>query len=292
MACRFPFNAKKKITQEIVPVPCGYCPDCLKRRSGGWAFRLEREKRWYNNMLNYFVTLTYAPETVPISRNGFLTLDREDTKHFNRTIRTKLRVKKLLQKKPKRWISCTPYYKYYICGEYGGRTGRPHYHAIIFGATEEQIRAAWPHGEVHIDTVNNATIAYVAKYMLKGKFEKKHENDDRIPEFSQMSKFLGVSYLDKQEVRDHHQTRNYITKEDGVKMAMPRYYKDKLYTDQQKKAFADQIEKEQLEVESQRQEEYIRYNGSLEGYTYKRWQEATAELKNTQKEQKHKRQKV
>lgn len=293
MACLFPFNARKKITGELVPVPCGYCPDCLRRRSAGWAFRLDREMRWYNGVNAFFVTLTYDPMTVPISRNGFMTLNREDTKQFNRILRTNLRVKKLLQKKPKRWISCTPYYKYYICGEYGGRTERPHYHAIIFGATQEQIREAWTFGHVHIDEVNDSTIGYVAKYMLKGKFEKKHANDDREPEFSQMSKFLGVSYIDSQHVRDYHQTRNYITKKGGYKVAMPRYYKDKLYTEAQKKEFAKQIEAEQIEAEAERQEEYKKYNGgSLEGYTYKRWQEKVAALKNARRNEKSKRTKL
>lgn len=81
--------------------------------------------------------------------------------------------------------------KYFCVGEYGGKTNRPHYHAIVFNADIQLIPAAWKLGHIHYGNVSGASIGYCLKYMAKKGKIPMHANDDRLPEFALMSKNLG-----------------------------------------------------------------------------------------------------
>lgn len=71
-----------------------------------------------------------------------------------------------------------------MCGEYGDKLGRPHYHALLFGhdfkdkklweviRKNEFYRSAtleklWPFGYSNISDVNFKSAAYVARYVMK-----------------------------------------------------------------------------------------------------------------------------
>lgn len=131
--------------------------------------------------------------------------------------------------------------KYYACGEYGSKTKRPHYHIILFNAKVELIQTTWQKGEVHYGDVSGASIGYTLKYMSKPSKIPMHRNDDRQPEFSLMSKGLGENYLTNNMQNWHKkdlENRMYVNLTDGKKIAMPRYYKDKLYTEDERKIIA------------------------------------------------------
>lgn len=125
--------------------------------------------------------------------------------------------------------------KYYIAGEYGGRTLRPHYHMLLFNANIETIQKAWHLGSVHYGEVTGASIGYTLKYMSKPAKIPLHKNDDRTPEFSLMSKGIGENYLTEKMVRYHKAdlTNCYCKTVDGHKIPMPRYYKNKIYDEQE-----------------------------------------------------------
>ena len=52
----------------------------MKRRTSGWSFRLVKEGERSNSAL--FVTLTYDTAFVPITKNGYMTLDKKDLQKF------------------------------------------------------------------------------------------------------------------------------------------------------------------------------------------------------------------
>lgn len=224
--CLRPIHLKKR---EAI-VPCGKCPKCISRRVSAWSFRLSQEELISSSA--HFVTMTYDTKYVPILNSGELNLCKRDLQLFFKRLRK---------------ISHGSTIKYYAVGEYGGRTKRPHYHAIIFNAKSELIIEAWrdpgtkdPIGNLHFGTVTGASVGYTLKYMTKQKPRRK-DNDSRQREFSLMSKKLGASYLNDQ-VRDWHLedllNRMYCVTKGGVKLSMPRYYKDKLYTELQREAIA------------------------------------------------------
>lgn len=228
MACLTPILVKTNLGDRV-PVPCNRCPECIARRVSGWSFRLTMEDK--RSISAHFITLTY--EKPPISPNGFMTLNRKDCQNFFKRLRYEIGID--LKINPS---ELPPSVKYYIAGEYGGKTRRPHYHAIIFNVHKlSLIEKAWGLGHIHYGQVSGASIGYTLKYMDKPKRIPMHRNDDRIPEFSLMSKRLGANYLSDAVVRYHHAdllNRMVITIEDGRKIAMPRYFKDKLYDDYQR----------------------------------------------------------
>lgn len=223
-SCLTPFTVKNKCTNDSIPVPCGKCPACLSRRVSGWSFRLMQEDRVSESSI--FLTFTYDTLTVPITRNGFMTLNKRHVQLFMKRLRKECPGKIL---------------KYYVCGEYGGKTNRPHYHMILFNANIEKIQPAWALGSIHYGVVTGASVGYTLKYMSKLKKIPMHSNDDRQPEFALMSKGLGESYLSPKMVQWHKKdldNRMYLNIENGKKISMPRYYKDKLYEEHERKRVA------------------------------------------------------
>lgn len=224
--CMYPYYVERKLythqSERVIPVPCGKCPQCLKRRVASWSFRLEIEALQWQKQ--YFVTLTYNTDSVPISPNTFMTLDPTHITKYLKRLRKQ--VGKL---------------RYYLCGEYGTRFKRPHYHLILFGnsnLTENDIINSWvspetkqSYGDVYFGKVEAASIRYTVQYYDKGDWRKAHQRDDRLPEFSRMSQGLGRDFLTEAQVNHflNNPEKGYIYNKDGHKIAIPRYYKNRLY---------------------------------------------------------------
>lgn len=166
-------------------VPCGKCPNCRAKRVSNWSVRLMQELK--DSTSAHFLTLTYDTNSVHITPNGFMDLSKRDVQLFFKRLR-KAHAKNNAFKGRR--------LKYYLCGEYGGRSFRPHYHIILFNAAIELIQPAWQLGMVHYGDergVNEASVGYTLKYISKPNRIPLHRNDDRTPEFSLMSK--GLAYL-------------------------------------------------------------------------------------------------
>lgn len=215
-------------------VPCSKCPECKARRISAWSLRLTQQIK--ESKSAHFITLTYEkghdkygdyPRRSP---NGFATLLKGDVQRFL----------KRLRKHASQPVGL--HIKYYAAGEYGSKTARPHYHLIIYNATPDAISSTWTHGNVHFGKVESASIGYCLKYISKGRTVPKHRRDDRQPEFSLMSKGLGAAYLTPAMINWHKAdpvNRVYATIEDGKKISLPRYYKDRVFSDKDKNDIAE-----------------------------------------------------
>lgn len=199
----------------IITVPCGKCLACLSNKRNDWSIRLMQEYKVSQSA--YFVTLTYSDRFVPDC--GV--------------------VKRHLQLYMKRLRKVSPRLRYYAVGEYGSTTKRPHYHAIIFNATEENIRKHWslldkktglsvPIGLVHLGKVTEASVSYVLKYVVQSR--------EIIPEglnapFSLMSRGygLGLNYLTDAVLAWHRENQNVWFPRHSEKLRLPRFYKDKIW---------------------------------------------------------------
>lgn len=149
-----------------VIVACGRCSGCRLERSRQWAIRCMHESSLHE--FNSFITLTYAPKHLP--PGGTLVL-----KHWQQFMYR-------LRKKYGKGI------RFFHCGEYGEKLGRPHYHAILFGLDfadktkwkmrrgyqtwrSKSLEKLWPFGHSEIGSVTFESAAYVARYILKKKQE-------------------------------------------------------------------------------------------------------------------------
>lgn len=236
--------------------PCGRCYECKMRRVSGWSFRLIKEGQRSSAAL--FVTFTYNTTDVPITPRGFMTLHLPHIQRFMKRLRFNRKVKP----------------RYYQCGEYGSKSNRPHYHMILFNVDVEhlvsshdatQIRLGylplngvhqfecldWPHGHITIGEVTEASIGYTLKYICKTSRIPMFANDDRVPEFSSMSKGIGSNYLSQDMISWHKNDlvhRYYTPLLDGKKIALPKYYKDKLYSPEEKIKISTFLQEEMLKT--------------------------------------------
>lgn len=220
-----PFGVTDKI-KGVIEVPCGKCPNCAARRLSGWAFRLGEEYKIATSA--NFLTLTYADKHQPYDCLGYPTLVKKDVQDFMKRLR-------------KLHTDSTRTIKYYTVGEYGGLSDRPHYHIIMFNHDIQHIQPAWEKGNIHYGTVTPASIVYSLKYMAKPKTVPAWDGDERLPEFSLFSKGLGASYLKQNMINWHKkdlENRMYIPIEEGKKIAMPRYYKLKMYNETERRKIA------------------------------------------------------
>jgi len=218
-----------------IEVPCGKCVPCVQRRASMWAFRLLQQEKV--SKTSAFITYTYDNYHLPISDNGYPTLDTRDYQLYMKRQR-----KKIAKEYGKDYWKENAI-KYYMVGEYGGRTERPHYHAIMFNLpknyiiNDHKIEEIWQNGMVQVDQVTPASIRYVTGYLHKQLYWSNYgENDDRKREFSRISKGIGLNYLTESRIKSMKTKMNpYLTIEDGLKLPMPRYYKDKVFNEEEKR---------------------------------------------------------
>lgn len=219
------------LKEQQITVPCGKCPPCRSRRSAGWAFRMMQEQKVSDT--SFMLTLTYNSDHIPITKNGYRSLCKRDVQLF---------IKRLRKEHGKNKFGLSKPIRYYACGEYGTESKRPHYHLLIYNCHPDEFVSSWKIGNkeigsIHVAPLNMATIQYAFKYLQKAPTVGKHERDDRQREFQLFSKGLGANYLSKAMVAWHKAKiaeRMHIPIEDGKKISMPRYYKEKIYDEFEK----------------------------------------------------------
>lgn len=210
----------------------------------------------------HFVTLTYDTSHVPISDNGFMTLRKRDFQLYMKRLRK---------------LCSDSVLKYYVAGEYGDKNKRPHYHAIIFNCPDKSFfDKAWQLGTVDVGTVTAESVAYTMKYIDKQNGHiRKFYRDDRAPEFSLMSKGLGASYVTPDMVAYHQAdfSRNFATKEGGFRIALPRYYRDRVYSLADKEEQLLIILHSVSEADKAERLEFSRLGYPAE-YTFEQWRDS------------------
>lgn len=230
MECLHKILIKKNDHSDPIKVPCGQCIACRLNRSSDWAVRIMHEKKTVGKAC--FVTLTYDQENVPWVSDNQATLVKADVQKFLKRLRKGLEPAKI---------------RYYLCGEYGEHGNRPHYHIILFGLTKDEAERVvpryWLYGFVHVGDVSFDSASYVARYctkLLTGPKKEWYYEKNIIPEFSLMSRRpgIGADWLKKfgHEVKMHH---NVVMK--GRLMAPPRYYRDKVYDENDRRVVCDSV---------------------------------------------------
>lgn len=162
--------------------------------------------------------------------------------------------------------------RFMMCGEYGEKLGRPHYHYILFGYDfpdkyyykksrtghklyrSSFLESVWPHGHADIGECNFETIAYVARYVTKKITGEEGDNHYRRtlpngtnywlqPEFNAMSRNPGIGskWFRKYAQSVYPHDRVVIN---GKAAKPPRYY-DLLLEQQDQEAFERLKEKRQ-----------------------------------------------
>lgn len=218
-------------------VPCGKCAYCLVNKRQSWVFRIMQELK-SQDYRGWFLTLTYAPKYVPRRDNGMLSLRFRDVQLFLKRIRKK------------------KYYVKYVCvGEYGSETQRPHYHLLLWtDAPSDFLSKQWYLGLIHFGTLNVQSAMYAMKYIIQPKVNYAGREKPR----AQFSKGMGLSFLSTAMYYYLTQDEDnpiYFVYVDGQKQAIPKYYKDKIFTRHQKRVVGYNF---RMEKEKEKKEEISR----------------------------------
>lgn len=190
-------------------VPCGKCRECKMDFAKQWANRMVLESQdWPRNL---FFTATYNNANLPINASsGLPTLSKRDVQLFMKRLRKEFEPKKI---------------RFYFAGEYGSRTHRPHYHAILFNLGLEDfpdrrihsynelkqplyysptLESIWSHGFILMSDVTWKTCNYVARYVDKKAFLDDvpitNGEYDWEPEFSLSSRRPGIGMRKAEEL--------------------------------------------------------------------------------------------
>lgn len=227
------FNPRPGAEGESIKLPCQKCDGCRLEYSRQWAIRCMHEASLYQD--NCFITLTFNKEHLP--EDG--SLDVDVFQRFMKRFRKRYRSIKI---------------RFYHCGEYGSKNGRPHYHACIFGFDfpdkvpykvdrgynlfiSESLSQLWPYGFSTIGAVTFQSAAYVARYMMKkwkGKDAKDYyrrinpktgEYVDLKPEYATMSRRPGIGSDWLKKYGSDVYPSDYVIV-NGKKVKPPRYYDD------------------------------------------------------------------
>lgn len=220
---------------EEVLLPCGQCIACRVRKSREWALRCVHEASLFEE--NSFVTLTYDEENLPSDGS----LVKAHHQNFIKAVRREFPVKKI---------------RYFMCGEYGSVSLRPHYHFLFFGFDwpdkqswcqssgnqiwrSETLDLLWEKGYCWIGTVTFESAAYVARYCVKkvngDKAVEQYVRDVDpetgeltmvVPEYIAMSRRPGVGK--KWFDRFHGDLYKDFVTLDGKEYQLPKYYEVEL----------------------------------------------------------------
>lgn len=230
---------------------CGRCVGCRLTRASSWAVRCTHEAELFQR--NSFVTLTYNDEHLP--ENG--SLRYEDVQKFWKRFR-----------KSERGFEAGPSGKYpvryFVAGEYGEKSWRAHYHALLFNYDfadrrywrtsetgdriyrSELAESLWsvdgvPMGNVELGSVTPRSTAYVARYSMKKVLGRQAATDfyswvdehtgevcEVKPEFCAMSLKPGIGAWWYERYRSDVFPRDQVVGVGGEVAKVPRYYAERL----------------------------------------------------------------
>ena len=158
----------------LVPVGCGYCMECMKKKANEWKVRLLEEIKTDNT--GKFVTLTFNNETYTrIAEQAKKANDKLEGYELDNAIAS-IAVREFLERWRKKYKESV---KHWLITELGQtKTEHLHLHGIIWTEDEKAIDERWnagKDGKVGFATIGNGvksyvsekTVTYITKYVTK-----------------------------------------------------------------------------------------------------------------------------
>lgn len=205
-------------------LPCGQCLECRLEYARQWAVRCVHEAEMHED--SSFITLTYSDENLESPM-----LIYEHWQNFMKRLRFKYAERKI---------------SVFVTGEYGEKTKRPHWHALLFNwrpdnlyyhrsndlgdkiYTSPELDELWGKNDrdscpTEIGAVTFRSAGYCARYATKKLVHGRDQEHEFHPISKKSSKYaIGRSYVEK--FHDSIFNLGKIVLPDGNTCAIPRYY--------------------------------------------------------------------
>lgn len=260
------FNPRYALSRTPIPIACGQCVGCKLEYSRQWGIRCVHEIQMHPR--SCFLTLTYKPSELPKYGN----LQPKHLKIFMKALRRKF----------------GPGIRFFACGEYGDKKGRPHFHVILFNHDfddkiiwkprtndrnvsyrSKDLEKLWKRGHSEIGEANFDSACYIGRYITKkitGKMADQHyehidENTGEViqlrPEFLRMSIMPGIGTEFYEKFYKSIYPIDKINLRGGIILKPPKFY-DKKYQKTHPKEF--------LEIQERRLTEGKKHRGDNTEY--------------------------
>lgn len=191
---------------------CGSCSVCINEKMNNWVIRNFYEAKKNEDIS--FITLTYSDSSY--------ILVKKDLQDFIKRLRTNLK-RSGYEKK----------IRYFACGEYGTKRGRPHFHILIYGWKDpnaryldinkkgsillksELIQKTWKLGRTTYQTFSHYEIPYLAIYETPQEtFKRAYKlSRERVKKLREMA---------LNNVRNHKQRKNLLEELSEAEKEMER----------------------------------------------------------------------
>lgn len=270
----------------VMLIPCGQCIGCRIRQREDWTTRIELEARDYPKEQVWFITLTYDDDHVPgmivktgeIMRKVQYTWNPGEERPSSVQILLYEDIQKFLKRLRKAYRGKL---RYFVAGEYGEQTARPHYHMILYGweptdlenlykihhngyYTSKWLGDLWGMGQIQIAQAVPETYRYVAGYVTKKMYEINGKKGNEYYKLGQTKPFACMSL--KPGLGDHYYQEHkaeiwrqgYIQCTNGKRAQIPRYYEKQMEAENPQRLWRikqnrqkNAIEQKRLQLEEQ-----------------------------------------
>lgn len=235
-----------------VPIGCGDCRECRHKKRRDWHIRLLEEIK-NTKERGHMVTLTFTTESLKKLNDEYIKKEIEGTQ--GETIKIKIPIKNLegyekdnaiatramelfrerWRKKHKKAVR-----RFTITELGNGKWEHLHIHGIIWTNEEkEEIQKQWQYGNVwsgekgKLTYVNERTAGYIIKYITK----KDPMHKLYIPKIL-CSPGIGEGWIKSNKSNENKyeegKTKEGYRTSSGHKIAIPIYYRNKIYTEEQR----------------------------------------------------------
>lgn len=225
---------------ETVPIGCGNCMECRKKKAREWQVRLLEDIRHNKNAI--FITLTLSNEEITKLYND------EKVKNYNGYEKDNKAATLAVRRFNERWRKkYKKAIRHWLVTELGHNgTENIHIHGLIWtDKTLKEIENIWQYGWTWAGTyVNEQTINYITKYI-----NKKDEQHKTYKSKIMTSAGIGSGYVERKDANNNkynnENTKEYYTTRTGHKITLPIYWRNKIYTEEEKeKLWINKLNKE------------------------------------------------
>lgn len=222
---------------KYVPIGCETCIECRKQKSRSWQCRLQEDIKEYKN--GKFITLTFSTESLRALYNSDEKASKLKGYDLDNYLATKA-VRYFLERWRKKHKKSL---RHWLVTELGdGTTEHIHLHGIVWTNNLKDVEEKWQYGYVWKgymkngsiqNYVNAKTVNYIVKYISK--MDDKHLNYKPIV---LTSPGIGKHYTINGNYRTNkyngNNTRETYKNEQGNKIALPIYWRNKIYTEKER----------------------------------------------------------
>lgn len=220
-----------------VPIGCQQCLECRKQKARQWQVRLLEDLKQHKN--GKFVTFTFSNEWISQFYNHPIIKELEGYEKDNAA--ATLAVRLFLERFRKRYGHSL---RHWFVTELGGNgTENVHIHGIIWTNIDlHTIEKIWKYGmmwkgkEMYgklINYVNERTANYITKYVHKVDVKHKYYKSIVLTSPGIGRCFKGTINSQNNRFQGKN-TVEYYRSSTGHKIAMPIYFRNKLYTEEQR----------------------------------------------------------